>query len=121
MEKETVICSAIWFNDGREHPHQPKNITSGFVVCGRRHHNCYSTLHSVLSFIKFGHFGENDPDKKEILKWFNYLEERDVQGFLTSQNRFLNRKEAYDLVVETGQCEKEKIICKNKLTSEDLY
>jgi len=32
-----IICAAIWFNDGKTYQHQPKNITEGIIVCGRRH------------------------------------------------------------------------------------
>lgn len=52
---EYIICSAIHFDDGKEYVHQPKNIKSGFVVTGRRHHNCYNVLSSLgkaLQFIK---------------------------------------------------------------------
>jgi hypothetical protein len=26
MSKEYILCSAIYFNDGKNHTHQPKNI-----------------------------------------------------------------------------------------------
>ncbi len=26
------------------HDFQPKNIESGFIICGRRHHNCFATM-----------------------------------------------------------------------------
>lgn len=118
---EYILCSAIWFRDGKKYDSQPKNIESGFVISGRRHHNCYATLQSIFRFVKYGYLEEQQPEEKEILKWFNYLEEREVQGFLTSEDRFINRKEAYDLAIENGQCDKEKIISKNFLTSEDLW
>ena len=37
---ERILCAAIWYNDGKKHVHQPINIETGFVICGRRHHNC---------------------------------------------------------------------------------
>lgn len=40
---EHIICAAIWFKNGIQYEHQPKNVDIGFVVCGRRHHNCYTT------------------------------------------------------------------------------
>ena len=36
-KKEYILCSAIWFDDGNKHAHQPLNITSGVVLCGFRH------------------------------------------------------------------------------------
>jgi len=38
---EYVICAANHFNDGKQYEHQPKNIKQGFIVTGRRHHNCF--------------------------------------------------------------------------------
>ena len=38
-----IICAAIWFKDGKKYSHQPRNVDSGLVVCGRRHHNCFLT------------------------------------------------------------------------------
>jgi len=124
ITKEYIICSAIWFRDGKNYDMQPKNIESGFVITGKRHHNCYATLQSVFKFVKYGYFGEEAPEKKEILKWFNYLEEREVQGFLTSKDRFVTRQEAYLIASEIGQCKKEECHSfKNipYLTSEDIY
>lgn len=46
--KEYILCASIHFDDGKVHEHQPKNIKTGFVVCGRRHHNYYNTLQSIL-------------------------------------------------------------------------
>ena len=42
-----------------------------------------------------------------------------IQGFLTTKNRFLTRKEAYALVKETGQLKQPLI--GGMLTSEDLW
>ena len=39
-----ILCSAIHVKDGKKYEHQPKNIDLGFVVCGRRHHNCFYTI-----------------------------------------------------------------------------
>jgi hypothetical protein len=36
ITKEYIICSAIWFRDGKKYEMQPKNIESGFVISGRR-------------------------------------------------------------------------------------
>ncbi len=101
---EYIICAANHYKDGIEHHAQPKNIESGFVICGRRHHNIINTLASV--------FGKDCGDINNI------------QGFITNTDRFVGRQEAYKIAFEADQ-----IIGPNKgipeniigLTSEDLY
>jgi hypothetical protein len=97
---EYILCAAIWFNDGNKHEHQPNNIKSGYVVCGRRHHNCFTTVAIITS---------------KNLKEMNYG--KCIQGFLTSKNMFLNREEAGKLAFETKQINKPT----DCLFSEDLY
>lgn len=97
---EKIICAAIWFDDGKEYPYQPKNIVTGFVLCGLRHGNCFGPL------VVFDHRNA-DYAKNE-------------QGFLTSYNRFVSRTEAYEIAVREVQ------IVNNPtqhgiLFSEDLY
>ena len=110
MNKEFIICAANYYNDFVEHDFSPKNIIYGFVICGRRHHNCISIFAQMYGF----------PYSKEIQK----LRSTEVQGFLTNTDRFVDRKEAYDIAFKADQ-----IIGPNKghstnnigLTSEDLY
>lgn len=96
-KQEYIICAAIHFDDKLKHEHQPSNITSGYVVCGRRHHNVFVTANIIC----FGNVKPN-PDK---------------QGFLTSKDRFVNRKEAGDIAFAAGQITEPT----NCLFSEDLY
>ena len=91
-----VLCSAIHFNDGLEHQHQPKNINSGYVICGRRHHNILTNMFELG--IKF--------DKKVC-----------VQGFITNTDEFLNREEAAMVAFNAGQTK----VCAKRLISEHLY
>lgn len=98
-----IICSAIHFNDGKTHVHQPNNITSGFIVTGRRHCNCFATIISLGTH-------KNNID----------IIERQTQGFLTSNNLFLNREEAYEFALESKQI-KDDGRTKKRLFSEDLY
>jgi len=107
---ERIICAANSYNDGKEHVHVPKNIKEGFVVCGRRHHNCIHIFAMIVGFpyTERGH----------------EIHRTEVQGFLTDTNRFVGRKEAFQIARKAGQ-----IIGPNKndednyigLTSEDLY
>jgi len=97
--KEYLLCSAIWFDDGIDtYVHQPKNIKTGYVVCGRRHHNCFTTV-AMLQGLR---------NKKEI---------PDVQGFLTNTDRFVDRYEAAKIAFDAGQI-LEPVI---KLFSEDVW
>ena len=95
-----IICAAIWFKDGKKHKHQPRNIDSGFVVAGRRHHNVFLTVADI---------------KDVPYKDYGYSE--NIQGFLTSDDRFVNRKEAGQIAFDAGQTAK----LTECLFSEDLY
>lgn len=91
-----ILCAAIWFNDGKEYVHQPKNINYGFVVCGWRHHNCFA--------------------QGRIFKVkLNKIEH--TQGFLTNDNKFVDRIEAAKIAHGAGQTNE----LKKKLYSEDIY
>lgn len=96
---EYILCAAIHFDDKNHHLHQPKNIDTGFVVCGRRHHNIFTTV-SILSD------GDIRPGTYPI-----------IQGFLTSYDRFLTRDEAATMAFAQGLIDKDS----GTLISECLY
>lgn len=96
---EYIICAANWYNTGIKKKHQPKNIETGFVVCGRRHHNCFITTFII-----------NEDYARDIKRECE-------QGFLTSKDRWVTREEAGKLAFEAGQIKKET----KCLFSEDLY
>lgn len=75
---EKIVCSAIHYQDGESYVHQPVNIKSGIVICGLRHHNCITTLSNFEGFYK----------KNNVTT---------VQGFLTTENRFVDRLEAHEI------------------------
>lgn len=108
--KEYILCAANHYHDGKIHTYQPKNVRRGFVICGRRHHNCIHTFALMVGF----------PYSEEALK----LHDTEEQGFLTNTDRFVTRQEAYKIAFEADQ-----IVGPNKgepenyigLTSEDLY
>ena len=95
-----ILCAAIHFDDGIFHISQPKNIQSGFVICGHRHHNCFHLLGTLV--------GE---DK------FIALNRESVQGFLTDTNEFVTREVAAKIAKDAGQIQEET----DRLFSEDLY
>lgn len=100
MKKPYIICSAVWFDDGNVYVHKPKNIETGIVVCGRRHHDCF--------YIPYVFRNE-----QKIVT----ADSRPIQGFLTSNNYFVDRKRAAEIAYESGQITE----LKNELYSEDIY
>jgi hypothetical protein len=95
-----IMCSAIYYDDDVKYPHQPRNIESGIVVCGRRHHNCITTMARVFK----------DGVYKRGM----------IQGFLTSDDKFVTREEAYDIAKEANQL-KVPDMARRGLMSEDLW
>lgn len=108
--KEFILCAANYYNDGLKSENQPNNIEQGFVICGRRHHNCIYTFSQIVGFpyTELGHRVHNT----------------EIQGFLINTNRFVTREKAYKIAFAADQ-----IIGPNRghsensigLTSEDLY
>jgi hypothetical protein len=109
---EKIICSAIYISDGKQHTDQPTNIETGFVISGRRHNNCYAVLKSLLG-------------KEGMERILNDVKQtRDDQGFITSMNRYVNRKEAMVIAKRENQLLVPKLHQDNEdsiLTSEDLF
>lgn len=103
-KKEYIICSANWYDDGVAHVHCPKNISTGFITCGLRHHNCINTFAQIVGF----------PYSKKSQK----LQNTEVQGFLTNENNFVNRKQAYKIAKRANQI---GFLDVDELHSEDLY
>lgn len=103
MKREYILCAANYYDDGSVQVHKPTNITTGFITCGQRHHNCISTFAQIVGF----------PYTKKGLK----IMRTEIEGFLTSRNRFVDRKEGGEIAFKAGQT---KILI-DKLYSEDLY
>jgi hypothetical protein len=90
MQKEKIICSAVYYNNGETYIHQPFNIKTGIVICGHRHHNALFILSKM-----------NLPINKRQI----------TPGFLTNTNKFVNRKEAYKIAKSVNQIVAGNIIC----------
>ena len=105
---EYIICAANYYNDGIEHHHQPRNIEIGFVVCGRRHHNCITTFAMIVGF-------PYDEKGIEVMR-------TEEQGFLTNTDRFVDRLEALEIARKANQLKPDERV--NEvigLYSENLY
>lgn len=100
---EYIVCSAIWFNDGKkyENPHcRPRNIFTGYVITGLRHSNSLA-IYNILTQRRAPESGISQ-----------------TQGFLTSYNRFVDRIEGKEIALKAEQIFDTEI---EKLTSEDIY
>lgn len=103
--KEYIICSAVHFNDGKVHQDAPDNMVTGFVVGGRRHHNCFGAVVALI--------GKAEMDKLPV-----------IPGFLTNLNRFVDRREGMVIAQREGQLLMPSLhegLSDRLLTSEDLY
>jgi hypothetical protein len=112
---EHILCAAIWVNDQIKHKQQPINIEIGFVICGRRHNNCYQTITDLKG------------DSNEYFKSINMSDDeyRKHQGFITSLDRFVGRQEAWEIAKKNNQIKFGLLSSENDedsiLISENLY
>lgn len=100
---EIIICAAIHYDDNNHHLHQPRNITTGIVICGLRHHNCFAILAEINGV--------------DWMEGYSKSDNKITQGFLTSEDRFVGRQEAAEIAFRVGQTTKQE----DTLYSEDLY
>lgn len=106
---ETIICAAIWYKELpllrpdvlEPRGFAPYNVDKGVVLCGWRHPNCLYQMVAITGKSSFV-AGEN------------------VEGFLTSKNRFVDRQEGAIIALACGQI-KELRYSQRELYSEDLY
>ena len=92
--KERIICAAI------------KIVETGKVFYGHRHDQCLNSLNGELSWTM---------NKQEISKV------KKVQGFVTTEGRFVDRKEGLKIALENDQVIDKTQNRGNDLYSEDLY
>jgi hypothetical protein len=85
---EKILCAAIHYTlypgcfAQQVHPIKNHHEYPGVVICGHRHHNIIALWSHLMK-------GKTGP--------------HDEQGFLTSFNRFVDRKEAYKIAYLAGQ------------------
>ena len=100
VKKEYILCSAIWYKEVNPRGnHRPINTPRGVVLCGFRHGDIISQVLPLSGERQFK-LGEH------------------IQGFLTSTNRFVDRKEGAKIFINCGGTLK---YSESKLYSEDLY
>ena len=110
-KEEYILCAAIWYKELQlKKPEvlrirglSPYNVDRGIVLCGWRHGNIIAQL-KAISGLRTVKLGADSVGETE-------------QGFLTSLNRFVDRKEGAEIAFKSGQTEE----LKKTLFSEDLY
>jgi hypothetical protein len=106
---ERILCSAIWYPDLElvkdiKHNRNPVNVDRGAVFCGYRHPHCMYTMCAVTG-------------KRSVSSVVGKI----IQGFLTSENRFVDRKEALEIARNANQLKPDEPIKTSGLYSENLY
>lgn len=96
--REFILCAAIWYNDGEKHEQQPNGIEIGFVVCGRRHGDCYQCVKSIVGLDEAIRLKIENAQTNADLS-----EHRKHQGFITNTNRYVDRKEAWEIANDANQ------------------
>lgn len=107
--KEYVLCAAIWYKDGTEAPRGmiAQNINSGVVIGQWRHGNCINVraTNPLWNASKLAErLGKDVPMTYE--QTTEYFDE--VDGFITSEGRFVDRWQAAELAILSGQVTEER-------------
>lgn len=102
-DKPYILCSAIWYKDLKTMNALPFNCDKGIVLCGWRHGNIIAQMMATM-------------EKRTVTNAPDGVGEH-VQGFLTSDNRFVDRVEGGKIAFESGQTE----VLKTYLFSEDVW
>ena len=108
--EERILCAAIWYKELplikpemlEPRGFRPYNVDKGIVFCGWRHPSCL--------YAKCAITGLRNAESGEL-----------IEGFLTSKNRFVDRKDALVIALEQNQIINIANIRGNILHSEDLY
>lgn len=103
---ERILCAANWYknlplkrkNIPSSHL-RPKNCNTGIIFCGHSHLHCLYQMIAMTG--KYQHEAGEE-----------------IQGFLTSENRFVDRKEGAEIHIKNGG---KLSYSSNQLYSEDLY
>ena len=114
--KEYILCAAIWYKDGTEAPRGmiAQNISSGVVIGQWRHGNCINVratnpLWNARKLAK--RKGDDDGNILTFEQTQKYFKE--VDGFITSDGRFVDRWQAAELAIKAGQITEERGINKD--------
>ena len=108
---ELIATSAIWYKEIKPITNKkfnnPINIHEGLVVSGHRHSDIIKNVYNMLG-------------KRSVMNGPDSVGDY-IQGFVTNQNKFVNRKEAFEIAKKANQIIEGKTYSKIELYSEDLW
>ena len=111
--KEYILSAAIWYKDGTEAPRGfiAQNIDSGVVIGQWRHGNIINirATNPLWNAKKLAERrGENPMEIKKHEDKLSYFDE--VDGFITSKGRFVDRWQAAELALLCGQIDEKRAL-----------
>lgn len=111
--KEYILSAAIWYKDGTEAPRGfiAQNIDSGVVIGQWRHGNVINirATNPLWNAKKLAESrGENPMEIKKHEDTLPYFDE--VDGFITSKGRFVDRWQAAELALLCGQIDEKRAL-----------
>lgn len=109
LADEYILCAAIWFKELplkneiplRKRGFSPYNIDCGVVLCGWRHPNALYQMVGITGL------AQHEAGKQ-------------VEGFLTNKNRFVDREEGMKIATAANQLVTDLHVS-DELFSENLY
>ena len=111
--KEYILSAVIWYKDGTEAPRGfiAQNIDSGVVIGQWRHGNIINirATNPLWNAKKLAERrGENPMEIKKHEDTLSYFDE--VDGFITSKGRFVDRWQAAELALLCGQIDEKRAL-----------
>ena len=111
--KEYILSAAIWYKDGTEAPRGfiAQNIDSGVVIGQWRHGNIINirATNPLWNAKKLAERrGESPMEIKKHEDTLSYFDE--VDGFITSKGRFVDRWQAAELALLCGQIDEKRAL-----------
>ena len=111
--KEYILSAAIWYKDGTEAPRGfiAQNIDSGVVIGQWRHGNIINirATNPLWNVKKLAERrGEPPMEIKKHEDTLSYFDE--VDGFITSKGRFVDRWQAAELALLCGQIDEKRAL-----------
>jgi len=121
VKKEYILCAAVWYKDGTEAPRGliAQNIGTGVVIGQWRHGNCIN-VRSTNPLWNAKKLAERKQETPMITKYEDTLEYYDyVDGFITSEGRFVDRWQGMKIAYEAGQVDKKRAFRNEERIEED--
>lgn len=120
--KEYILCAAIWYQDGTEAPRGfiAQNIDTGVVIGQWRHGNCINVraTNPVWNKKKLVERCERETDNIPMTTEKPDMSYNEVDGFITSHGRFVDRWQAAKIAMDCGQLP-ESVAVRNYDRSDD--